>query len=487
MERQVWQKSQGGGWKWIVGSLTILAFLIGAAAFWLFGVNNFSFRLELAGEENIYLEYGSAYIEPGVEPVLAGTALWQTGIMPPAEILCDSDLDEGSLGKYAVTYTAQFLWWKATAQRTVWVVDSERPVITLTGNGAAHIAGQPYEEEGFTATDNYDGDITHKVVRTEDMGRIRYTVLDSSGNFAYAEREVPYHDPVPPEITLMGGEHLVHPAGIRFADPGYTAEDIGDGNVTEAVSVEGNVVWYRPGCYPITYTVSDSRGNETTATRMVEVQAAERPEIIFPAGKTIYLTFDDGPGPYTEQLLDVLDKYGVKATFFVVNTDCAEIMKQITDRGHSIGIHSVTHDYGTIYTSPEVYFEDLYAMQDIIYQYTGVKTNLMRFPGGSSNTVSRYNPGIMTLLTQAVEDAGFRYFDWNVDSNDAGGATKSGTVRNNVIEGVQNQPYSVVLQHDIHPFSVAAVEEIIVWGQESGYTFLPLTESSPPVHHGVNN
>lgn len=484
MERQVWRKQSGGAGKWILG--LIVALMLGAGCF-LFGLNRFSLRLELTGDETVYLEYGDSYQEPGAQTVLSGTRFWTGGVTPEVPVEVESTLKENTLGCYSVTYTARYLFWKATAQRTVWVVDREKPVITLTGDGSAHIAGTPYQEEGFSARDNYDGDITHKVVRTEDMGRITYTVLDSSGNFAVAEREVPYYDPVPPEITLTGGAQIVHPAGTRFTDPGFSAVDIGDGDVTEEVSVEGEVIWYRPGCYPINYRVSDSHGNESLVTRMVEVQAAERPETVYPGGKTIYLTFDDGPGPYTGQLLDVLDRYGVKATFFVVNTDCAEVMKEITARGHSIGVHSVTHDYDTIYTSPEAYFEDLYAMQDIIYRHTGVTTRLLRFPGGSSNTVSRYNPGIMTLLTRAVEDAGFRYFDWNVDSNDAGGARQSHTVRNNVIEGVGKQDVSVVLQHDIHDFSVAAVEEIIQWGQKNGYSFLPLTENSPPVQHGVNN
>lgn len=112
----------------------------------------------------------------------------------------------------------------------------------------------------------------------------------------------------------------------------------------------------------------------------------------------------------------------------------------------------------------------------------------MRFPGGSSNTVSRrFKKNIMTELTQLVEDAGFSYFDWNVDSDDAGGATKASQVIHNVEEGVSKARISVVLQHDIHPFSVSAVEEIVQWGLDNGYTFLPLEANSPSMHHGPQN
>ena len=201
----------------------------------------------------------------------------------------------------------------------------------------------------------------------------------------------------------------------------------------------------------------------------------------------IYLTFDDGPSQYTRHLLSVLEKYGVKATFFVVGDENPAVLRQIVEGGHSIGIHTMTHVYHDIYASPEAFFADLYGMQDVIREATGVNTKLMRFPGGSSNTVSSNVPGLMTILTQAVQDAGFRYFDWNVDSMDAGGAKSVDEVCTNVISGIRRQDISVVLQHDIYAFSVGAVEEIILWGLENGYTFLPLEMDSPVMEHTVRN
>ena len=326
------------------------------------------------------------------------------------------------------------------------------------------------------------------MVRSEEYGKIIYAVTDSSGNPGYAEREVPYYDPIPPEITLEGGADMAITTGTFYQEPGYSALDNVDGDLTGQVQVDGEVDWLTPGTYSVTYTVTDGYENTTTATRTVEVQAVPRPEVVWPEGKVIYLTFDDGPGPYTQQLLDVLDSYGVKATFFVTNRGYGEMMKEIVDRGHSIGIHTMSHVYERIYASPEAYFADLLGMQDVIYRNTGVKTTLMRFPGGSSNTVSAHScVGLMSLLTRAVQDAGFQYFDWNVDSNDAGGAKKAQTVFNNVTAGVSQNRVSVVLQHDIHDFSVDAVEDIIVWGLNNGYSFERLTENSPGVHHGVLN
>ena len=126
-------------------------------------------------------------------------------------------------------------------------------------------------------------------------------------------------------------------------------------------------------------------------------------------------------------------------------------------------------------------------MNEVIKEATGEYSCLLRFPGGSSNGVSRFNPGIMTRLTQAVTEAGFYYFDWNVSSGDAGGTTDTGVVYANVIGGVSGKNISVVLQHDIKGFSVAAVEDIIIWGLNNGYTFLPLTPNSPAIRHNVNN
>ena len=482
------EKKKASFLKWLIPLVLLPVILAVAAYVVLFQVNTFSLVMELSGEPELDVDYGTVYEEPGYRAVLYGTMFCKEGISPEDMQLTVQGQVGEELGSYVLIYEASYGWWQASAQRSVRVVDREKPVITLVDVSEETILpGMVYEEEGFTAFDNHDGDITDRVTRVENMGVITYAVLDSSGNLGYAEREIPYYDPVPPEIILTEGREITLPTGMAFVDPGYTAQDNADGDITEKVLVEGEVNIYVPGTYTLTYTVSDTFENVTTVTRNVQVTAAPRPEVQYPAGKTIYLTFDDGPGPYTEYLLDVLDYYGVKATFFVIDSGYDWVLKEIVDRGHSVGIHSVTHDYYQIYASPEAYFEDLYSMQDKIYDITGVRTTLMRFPGGGSNMVSRFNKGIMTLLTESVQDAGFQYFDWNVDSNDAGGATTTKKVIENVIDGVMNQRISVVLQHDIHPYSVDAVEDIIIWGLDNGYTFRALEETSPGFRHNVNN
>lgn len=477
-------------WKWTLGIFLSLVVLAAGAVFLVFRVNQFSLVISVAGEKEMMVEYGIPYEEPGAVVRLHGSLFWKSGLRPEdLKLEIHNEINEAVPGKYTVRYTAQYHGLYAEESRLVRVVDMENPVITLTpGSDETILPGTPYQEPGYKATDNVDGDITHKVVRAEELGVITYAVLDSSGNPAYAEREIPYYDPLPPEILLEGGTEYAITVGSFYEEPGFTATDNADGDITDRVVMEGEVDPYSPGVYPITYTVLDAFQNETVVTRNVSVVAKERPETVYPQEKTIYLTFDDGPGPYTEQLLDVLDSYGVKATFFVVDSGYDTAMREIVDRGHSIGVHSITHDYEEIYASPESYFSDLLGMQQRIYDITGVRTTLMRFPGGGSNTISRdLHEGLMTLLTEAVQDAGFQYFDWNVDSNDAGGARKTKTVLDNVIDGVRQKRVSVVLQHDIHDYSVEAVEDIIIWGLNNGYQFLPLTENSPGMHHGVNN
>ena len=123
----------------------------------------------------------------------------------------------------------------------------------------------------------------------------------------------------------------------------------------------------------------------------------------------------------------------------------------------------------------------------MIYRQTGEYSRLFRFPGGSSNTVSSFNPGVISQLAAEMNDMGYQYFDWNVDSNDAGGTNTTAGVVENVTTGCDGRRASVVLQHDIKDYSVAAVEQIILWGLRNGYTFRALDLSSPTAHHRIAN
>lgn len=304
----------------------------------------------------------------------------------------------------------------------------------------------------------------------------------------------PTPEPTPtpiPEIrlSLLGDRVVEADRDSVWQDPGVEAYDSFDENALNNVRIDTELDMSVCGVYEVTYTLESESGLSDSVSRTVYVRPnAEDIAELEAGGKIIYLTFDDGPSIYTDKLLKTLAKYDAKATFFLCNTESLyKYAEREMQEGHTIAIHSFTHDY-KIYKSEETFFEDLYLMQDAIYEHTGFRPMISRFPGGGSNTVSKKQcVGIMSLLTKEIQEKGFAYFDWNVDCDDAGKARDAETVKNNTIRGVKGQRVSVVLMHDIHSYTVDAIEEILKWGTENGYKFLPLSKHSREVHHGVNN
>ncbi len=206
--------------------------------------------------------------------------------------------------------------------------------------------------------------------------------------------------------------------------------------------------------------------------------------------RVVYLTFDDGPSPRTSEILDILKKYNVKATFFVTNQNSQYdyLIKRAYDEGHTIGLHTSSHNYHEIYASEDAYFADLQAIQDKVYNITGYRSTIIRFPGGSSNTVSRFNPGIMTKLTQLVEERGFYYHDWNVDSEDAAGANEERQMNNVMTYSPKHEVVNLLMHDSGNKYAtVNSLEAKIKYYLDNGYSIEPITPSSPCVHHGVNN
>ncbi len=208
-------------------------------------------------------------------------------------------------------------------------------------------------------------------------------------------------------------------------------------------------------------------------------------------GGVCYLTFDDGPSDNTLKILDILDAYGIKATFFVVGTSKVEYMPQITNRGHAIGLHSATHNYGSIYADTNSYLADVQGISDIVYNATGVRSNIMRFPGGSSNKVSaEYCEGIMTDLTVRMEGLGYSYYDWNVSSGDASAVhVPAQTIVDNVLNGAKGKSSICVLMHDTlaKGTTVEALPAIIEGLDAMGFRFAPITAEVYGFHQKVNN
>lgn len=533
----------------------------------LFALNNDSLELSIEDGETITLEYG-------IDPAPTVTALYwdsifdQEGSLVP--VTSTGDFDINALGTYTVTYSAEYENKSVTATQTIIVQDTTAPVIELTGGEIGYYSpGYTYTEAGFTAIDNYDGDITDQVVSTQTDDAITYTVTDrlgnsttvirkleckdvvpptvtlngeeriellygaaftdlgataiddvdgeltasitvtgtvdttiygeqiltylvedSNGNVGKAQRTIVVKETTPPELSLLGNEREFVKLGDEYTDPGYSSIDNADGDISDLVVVSGTVDTAKIGAYLITYTSTDSSNNVSTITRTVYVYSAQGSTDVEPNGKVVYLSFDDGPGPYTEQLLDILDKYNVKVTFFVTGqySDYHHLIGEAHRRGHTIAMHTYSHRFDLIYTSESAYYDDLNRIKAVCEEQTGVSPTIVRFPGGTSNVVSKNHcRGIMSALTQSIPANGYQYCDWNVDSKDAGGAKTAAAVAQNVISAIPEFQNSFVLQHDTKQYSVEAVEEIICWGLANGYTFMPMEASSPMYHHPALN
>lgn len=210
------------------------------------------------------------------------------------------------------------------------------------------------------------------------------------------------------------------------------------------------------------------------------------------SGKKAYLTFDDGPSCFTEQILDILDEYGVKATWFVIyHKDSEKLYKKIAESGNTLALHSYSHEYSNIYSSEDNFYKDLKKIDDYVYKVTGIRSKIFRFPGGSSNTVSRkYCKGIMKTLTKGMEERGYVYFDWNVSSGDAD-KTKAGAkkIYNNIVKGCKGNKTVNILMHDTRAkdTTVMALPYVIEYLQSQHYDILPLDESSFNAHQDVHN
>lgn len=206
--------------------------------------------------------------------------------------------------------------------------------------------------------------------------------------------------------------------------------------------------------------------------------------------KKVYLTFDDGPSKNTDEVLKILDKYKVKATFFVIGkTDrlSRKRYKKIAESGHTIGLHSFTHKYRQIYADLKAFKKDFKRISDLVYDATGVRSGYYRFPGGSSNTIS---PTDMRVFIDYLKKEGMEYFDWNVQCGDAvRKPPASGVLYNNVIRSIKRSKADsfIVLIHDSQHMknSVKALPLIIEHLQKDGYQLLPIDDDTEPVHHLV--
>lgn len=208
--------------------------------------------------------------------------------------------------------------------------------------------------------------------------------------------------------------------------------------------------------------------------------------VYVPSEKTAYLTFDDGPSDRTLEILDTLDKYNVKATFFVIGTKneaFQEVYKEIVDRGHTLGMHSQNHVYADMYGSLEDFLGNFNELFSTLVEKTGTRPILFRFPGGSTNALLDKTK-TFDAIKQEMEVRGFTYYDWNVSAEDAKYSYVSAdAIAKNVLNGAKNKDVAIILLHDSQAKieTAKAVPAIIEGLQAQGFVLDKLTPEVKPV------
>lgn len=212
-----------------------------------------------------------------------------------------------------------------------------------------------------------------------------------------------------------------------------------------------------PGGAPVGCTQEDLADTRAVMAVQASVSGSTDAQSGAAADKVVYLTFDDGPSATTESVLDTLKAEGVPATFFVMAADNNEeylpLLERTVQEGHLIALHTCSHDYKSIYKSPDAYWDDLQKLREKLLPYVPADHEIkwLRFPGGSTNTVSHRYGGsdIMKKLKADAESRGFTYVDWNVCAEDSlGGHPSASTIYNNIIREVGDKNTCVVLMHD---------------------------------------
>lgn len=318
-----------------------------------------------------------------------------------------------------------------------------------------------------------------KTIGEVDTSKVGEYKINYKWGIKAVTRTVNVVDTTAPVINMQGGsslyvENFNH---LESIDPGVVVTD----NYDKEVKAKRERHKISETEYEFVYTATDLSGNIAIAKRR-----------ILKATGVIYLTFDDGPSDITPEVLNVLKENDVKATFFIVDYSEEDKSKvqRIIEEGHTLGLHGMSHDYATIYSSLDAITENFIGLRNKILDDFNYSATYIRFPGGASNTISKnYCEGIMTEATNKVEQEGFTYYDWNVDVDDAGSARTAERIYDNFVAGIAPKRENVVLMHDGygHQATADALQKIIDYANDNGYVFSAITEDTIPVQHGVNN
>lgn len=219
---------------------------------------------------------------------------------------------------------------------------------------------------------------------------------------------------------------------------------------------------------------------------MPKAQIMDSPETISEEKKTVYLTFDDGPTVITNKLLDTLEKCNAKATFFVVGKEICEredLLKRIQKEGHSIGLHTYSHNFKEIYSSDDIFINEMLDTQKKVKEVTGITTNLIRFPGGSAKHLH-------SDMLKKLHENSLKVYDWNVSIED--GVNPHLSVSELVKNAKKYNPKDnrvILLMHcnSNNINTIKALPQIIDYYRSNGYEIKPITNLTPEYHYTIQN
>lgn len=428
--------------------------------------------------ENITIQYNQPYNpQSNIRFVFLGSK---------KNVKITGDLDTSKIGDYVITYKYK----DEKINVNVKVADIVPPVLLLKSYETDMVEEIKPEKLVESVEDdskvtiafedntniNKEGKQTVTVIATDEYGN------QSSGKVSVTrnkDTKAPVIENLADTIEIWQGNDVIGDPHIQISD-----------NLDKKPKIEidtSKIDNTKVGEYEIVYTVTDRSGNSAKKSQNVKVIANDEFN-----KKIVYLTFDGGPSSITPQILKILEEEKVPATFFVngVDKDSAKWIRAMKELGHSVGLNSYIYD-ASVYKDSETFWQDIDKTAQLVKEQTGEDTTLLRFLGGSGNTLSKdYAYDIMTTLTREALDKGYQYYDWNVDVGDTeGDNVASEKIAENALNHDEETMYITIVLHDEEgkQTTVDALKQIIQEYKEQGFTFMPITEKSQYVHQDLNN
>lgn len=417
-------------------------------------------RLQLNGSKNMVISYREKYEEPGVIIKNANSNYL-------SKIKIESNIDTTIIGNYYVDYSLKIGYRNLQLRRNIRVIDDIAPVIKLKGNQIVELSiREEYEESGYIATDEYDGDLTDKVeiigeVNNEEYGEyvIKYRVKDNSNNVVEVNRIVKVIDEIAPIFECSSSYSAISIGSDNII--GCKAIDNFDGDITDKIKSKGNYDINKAGIYNVEYSVEDDAGNNTKIDHKIMVyEKLENP--------IVYLTFNNNESDLIEKVLEVLKEKEVSATFFeFINANNIKYLREISDAGHEIAI------YGNEKTNITLFKSNFEKLEKLIYNETNQKITTFRI-----YKENEYDYNLLAKIKDYLEEKNISYYNYNIELIDSNSREE---IEKNLVEQLlKNKEEEIIISINIdeNETTIETLSSIIEVLKEMNYTFSTIKKKS---------